>query len=81
MAIQNHFLFCGLAAMAGVTVYGQVSLDRTSLPIHEPRVLPITRFYARDAKAPPRSRFRRTAASGRSGARRETSFIAGRKSG
>ncbi len=41
-------------AVAASVASGQVAVDRTVLPVHEPAVTPITELDARKAKAPER---------------------------
>jgi arylsulfatase len=47
-------LIAATAVCAGSVFAQQSAIDRTVLPIKEPRYKPITELDARDAKAPPR---------------------------
>lgn len=52
--IQSGLTVAAFAAFAGASVWAQPELDRTSLPIPEPAVVPITELDARKATPPPR---------------------------
>lgn len=54
MRTQKSILAIGAVAAVTLTALGQVQLDRTVLPIPEPKAIPITELDARNAKAPPR---------------------------
>src|SRR5687768_10582873 len=54
MVRRNGLLALGLATMTAFSAHAQGNLDRTVLPIPEPKVTPITELDAREAKAPPR---------------------------
>ncbi len=52
--IGSRLTVSAFAVFSGSLAWAQPAIDRTTLPVHEPAVTPITEMDARKAKAPPR---------------------------
>jgi arylsulfatase len=52
--IGSRLTASAFAVFSGSLAWAQPAIDRTTLPVHEPAVTPITEMDARKAKAPPR---------------------------